>query len=99
MVVVLPGYLAGQGTELCVLAAPSGPAGDRLRELAGEALSDIEWHSAAGDEDILLYRERINLPLSDLPQLGPLAQDAYRQMSAAEHFTPHCRCDVDFADG
>lgn len=89
----------GQGSELCVLATPSGPAGDRLRELAGQALSDIEWHSATGDEDILLYRERINLPLSDLPQLGPLAQDAYRQMSAAEHFTPHCRCDVDFADG
>ena len=47
----------------------------------------------------MMYRERLNLALSDLPQLGPLAQDAYRQMSAAEHFTPHCRCDVDFADG
>jgi hypothetical protein len=92
----LSGDPCGQGVELCVLAAPSGSAGDRLRELAGLALPDVDWHTAPGDEDILLYRERTNLPLADLPQMGPLAQDAYRQMSAAEHFTPHCRCDVDF---
>jgi hypothetical protein len=46
----------------------------------------------------LIYRERTNLPLSELSQLSSLAQDAYRQMSAAEHFTPHCRCDVDFSE-
>jgi hypothetical protein len=38
-----------------------------------------------------------NLPLADLPQLGPVGLDAYRQMSSAEHFTPHCRCDVNFS--
>jgi hypothetical protein len=87
---------ARQTAELCVLAAPPGPAGERLRELASQALPEVEWQTAPGDEDIVLYRERANLPLSDLPQLGALAQDAYRQMSAAEHFTPHCRCDIDF---
>ncbi|MGH7171249.1 MAG: tubulin-like doman-containing protein, partial [Gemmataceae bacterium] len=90
---------AGQAAELCVLTAPSGPASEHLRALASEALPDVEWQAAVGDEDIVLYRERANLPLSELPQLGPLAQDAYRQMSAAEHFTPHCRCDIDFRDG
>jgi hypothetical protein len=49
-----------------------------------------------GSDDILLYRERSNLPLSELPQLGPLGLDAYRQLSAAEQFTPHCRCDIEF---
>jgi serine/threonine protein kinase len=83
-------------SELCVLSVPSGPSGERLRAAAAQALPEVEWQSAAGDEDILLYRERANLPLSDLPQLGPLAHDAYRQMSAAEHFTPHCRSDIDF---
>ncbi|HWG43896.1 MAG TPA: tubulin-like doman-containing protein [Gemmataceae bacterium] len=83
--------------ELCVLATPSGPAGDHFHDLAVQALPDVEWHSAPGDEDIVLYRELANLPLSDLPQVGPLGQDAYRQMSAAEHFTPHCRGDVDFS--
>jgi hypothetical protein len=88
--------LGGSGAELCVLATPSGPAGGRFRDLTVQAVPDVEWHSAPGDEDILLYRELTNLPLADLPQLGPVGQDAYRQMSAAEHFTPHCRCDIDF---
>ncbi|HTU19254.1 MAG TPA: tubulin-like doman-containing protein [Gemmataceae bacterium] len=88
----------GQAAELSVLSAPSGPAGERVRALAAEALPEVEWQTALGDEDIVLYRERANLPLSELPQLGPLAFDAYRQMSAAEHFTPHCRSDIDFHD-
>jgi hypothetical protein len=92
----LPSERLGAVPELCVLSLPSGPAGDRLREAATQAMPDVEWHPAAGDEDILLYRERTNLPLADLPQMGPLAQDAYRQMSASEHFTPHSRCDIDF---
>ncbi|HTU93464.1 MAG TPA: tubulin-like doman-containing protein [Gemmataceae bacterium] len=86
-----------QPAELCVLSAPADPAGERLLALAAQGVPDVEWQSASGDEDILLYRERVNLPLSELPQLGALAQDAYRQMSNADHFTPHCRCDVDFS--
>jgi serine/threonine protein kinase len=96
---VVPTSKGGMSAELCVLAMPAGPAGERLRALAAEALPDVEWQTAFGSEDLLLYRERVNLPLSELPQLGPLAQDAYRQMSNAEHFTPHCRCDVDFCIG
>jgi len=34
--------------------------------------------------------------LAELEQLGTLGQDAYRQMTAAENFTPHSRIDVDF---
>ena len=52
--------------------------------------------TAAAEDDILFYRELSNLPLSELEQLGPAAQDAYRQMRAAEDFTPHTRIDVDF---
>jgi serine/threonine protein kinase len=95
----LPGDRRTVAPELCVLSVPSGPAGEQLREAAAKALPDIEWQPALGDEDILLYRERANLPLAELPQMGPLAQDAYRQMSAAEHFTPHSRSDVDFTTG
>jgi serine/threonine protein kinase len=94
----LPTDRQSRGAELCVLATPAGPAGDRFRDLATQAVPDVEWHSAPGEEDILLYRELANLPLADLPQLGPVGQDAYRQMSAAEHFTPHCRSDVDFGN-
>ncbi len=96
---MIPPQKGGQAVELCVLSAPAGPAGERLRALAAETLPDVEWQAAAGDEDILLYRERANLAMDELPQLGALAQDAYRQMSNAENFTPHCRCDVEFTDG
>jgi eukaryotic-like serine/threonine-protein kinase len=95
----VPAPQGGQPVELCVLSAPSDAPGEQLRTLAAKALPKVEWQAAASEEDILLYRERANLPLSELPQLGPLAQDAYRQMSNAEHFTPHCRCDVNFDDG
>jgi serine/threonine protein kinase len=95
---VVPAPQGEQTAEFCVLAVPSGAAGERLRALAAKALPHVELQTASGDEDILLYRECANLPLAELPHLGPLAQDAYRQMSNAEHFTPHCRCDVDFSE-
>jgi serine/threonine protein kinase len=94
----VPSPQGGQPVELCVLAAPANPAGEHLRALAAKALPNVEWQAASSEESILLYRELANLPLSQLPQLGPVAQDAYRQMSNAEHFTPHCRCDVNFGE-
>jgi len=93
----LPSDGRRRGAELCAISTPAGPAGDRIRDLAAQALPEVEWHQAPGDEDILLSRELSNLPLADLPQLGPVGLDAYRQMSSAEHFTPHCRCDVNFS--
>jgi serine/threonine protein kinase len=84
------------GAELCVLATPVGEAGNRFQELARQALPGTDLQMANSPDDILLYRERVNLPLAALEQLGPLAQEAYRQMSATEHFTPHTRIDVDF---
>src|SRR5262249_10852758 len=56
--------------ELCVLATPPGPAGDRFRELAQRAVPDAELHHVVSPDDVVLYRERNNLPLSDLEQLG-----------------------------
>ena len=82
--------------RFCVLAAPPGPAGDRFRALTQAALPDVEFAPTAGDDDILFYREVSHLPLAELEQLGPAGLDAYRQMSAAEDFTPHTRSDVDF---
>ena len=57
----------------------------------------MEFTPAGGEDDVLFYREVSNLPLAELEQLGPAGLDAYRQMSAAEDFTPHTRTDVDFA--
>jgi hypothetical protein len=81
-------------TEVCVLATPPGPAGDRLRALVQKALPDVGWLFVSSNDDIVFYREQASLPLDRLPHLGPRGQDAYRQMSAAENFTPHSRTDV-----
>jgi hypothetical protein len=86
----------GSPDEVCLLATPPGDAGERFRRLAQEALPDVEWSTVGGVEDVLICRERSHLPLAELEQLGPLGQDAYRQMSAAEDFTPHTRIDVEF---
>ncbi len=83
--------------EVAVLAVPPGEGGERLRELTRQALPDVEWQPAASADDVVLYREVANLALADLEQLGPQGRDAYRQMNAAEHFTPHSRIDVDFS--
>jgi hypothetical protein len=91
-----PDRKAVRPEELCVLATPADPAGDRFRDLACRALPHVEWHTAPGGDDVLVYREFSGLPLAELPQLGPVAFDAYLQMAGAEHFTPHCRTDVDF---
>jgi hypothetical protein len=88
---------ASRFSEVCLLAAPPGPAGDKFREIAKLALPETELHPAPGTDDVVIYREAVNLPLSDLVQLGPLGQDAYRQMNTAENFTPHSRIDVDFS--
>ena len=88
---------ASTTSEVCVLAAPPGSAGDRFRALTRAALPEVEVLSATAEDDILFYREVANLPLSELEHLGSAGQDAYRQMSAAEDFTPHTRIDVDFS--
>ena len=83
-------------STLFVLASPPGPAGDRLRKLTHEALPEVEVLSAVTEDDVVFYREASSLSLSGLEQLGSVGQDAYRQMSAAEDFTPHTRIDVNF---
>ena len=83
--------------ELCVVAVPAGPAGERFCALVRKALPETEIHYVSGGDDIVFYRELSNLPLAQLEQLGPIGQDAYRQMNATDHFTPHCRTDVNFS--
>ncbi|HVS34775.1 MAG TPA: tubulin-like doman-containing protein [Gemmataceae bacterium] len=87
---------APAGSEICVIATPPGPSGDRVLELTRAALPEVEFAPAASDDDVFFYREVSHLPLSELDLLGAAGQDAYRQMSAAEDFTPHTRTDVDF---
>jgi hypothetical protein len=82
--------------ELTILAAPADPAGERFREVLQRAVPEVEVQTAGSPDDVLIYRERLNLPLLSLEHMGSLGLDAYNQMNSTEHFTPHSRTDVDF---
>jgi hypothetical protein len=93
----LPGTRSGPlHGELSLLCVPATPAGEQLMSLARQALPEVPWVFAQGGGEIIIYRESPQTPLAELSQLGPVAQEAYRQMTAVEHFTPHSRLDVSF---
>jgi hypothetical protein len=77
-----------------ILAVPPGPEGERFRALVRHALPDVPMRAAASTDDIIFYRERPNLYLTDLPQLGPTARTIYQQVLAAEQYSPHSRLDI-----
>jgi hypothetical protein len=84
--------------ELSLLCVPATQAGERLKGVAQRALPGVSWVFAQGGDEIVFYRETAPIPLAELAQLGPVAQEAYRQMATAENFTPHNRIDVAFAE-
>ncbi len=85
---------ARQGSEIAVLAAPASPAGGKVRRLAQQAVPDTELGESESTDDIVFYRERFQMLLSELEQLGPLGYEAYRQVGMVDSFTPHSRTDV-----
>jgi hypothetical protein len=90
----LAGSRASQQTEVCLLAVPPGPAGDRFRSLAEQALPDAKPTDIITTDDVVFYRELPHVILSDLEHLGPLGYEAYHQMTTVEYFTPHSRIDI-----
>ncbi len=81
------------GTEVGLLAAPATPAGDDFRHIVAQAVPDAELHSADSPDEVVFYRERAGLALTDLPQFGPVAKAAYEASRDGEH-VPHSRGDV-----
>ncbi|MGH9677310.1 MAG: hypothetical protein ACRD36_09435, partial [Candidatus Acidiferrum sp.] len=83
-------------SEIVLLGTPASRAAEKLRGWVRDALPEVELQTVSGLDEVVFYRESANRSLLDLEQLGPEALDAYRQMSAADNFTPHCRLDIDF---
>jgi hypothetical protein len=78
--------------EMVVLGVPPGAEGDRLVAMGRSAMPHVEMVAAPLPEDICFYREYPQVPLTDLPQMGGPARDAYLQMGTAH--PPHTRADV-----
>jgi hypothetical protein len=84
----------GRDGEFCVLAVPPGPQAGPFHRLLDQSLGDVGLSLSSGHEDIALYREVPHVPLAELPNLGPAAAEAYRQMTTIYHTNPHTRIDV-----
>jgi hypothetical protein len=84
----------GTKREVCVLAVPNESASSRLVEMVQHGMAGINWTVTGSKEGVIFYRELQEIKLSELEQLSPVAYEAYQQMTALEHFTPHSRSDI-----
>lgn len=73
---------------------PTGGDTERFQRLAEEAWPDVDWALTDRADEIVLYRVQSRLSPGSLPHAGPLGQEAYRQMSTAQHLMAHSRADV-----
>jgi hypothetical protein len=80
--------------EFTILALPPSSQEDAMNRLAHRAAPDVTLLTVTGTDDLLFYREQCQVELNPMEQLGPLGQEAYQQMLAAPHFTPHSRGDI-----
>ena len=80
--------------ETVILGGPDGEAGQRFRELAETALPVPPADCVPCEDEVLIYREYAHVPLNALPQLGPLAEEAYTAALDGQGASPHSRCDV-----
>lgn len=90
------GHALSRTSELCLIATPDDLSSEQFKQLVQSALPETEIQFASSPDDILFFRERNNIAISDLEHMGPLAHDAYMQMSSTENFTPHTRTDIKF---
>ena len=81
-------------SETIILAGPDGDAGESIRQMAEKALPAAPASYFVSTDEVLLYREYTHVPLSALPQLGPMAEDAYKAAIDAQAASPHTRSDV-----
>jgi hypothetical protein len=80
--------------EFVIVGGPSGEDSGDFRELAERALPTSPSNYVAGGDEVFVYREYAHIPLTALPQLGPLAEDAYNAALDGQGGSPHSRCDI-----
>ena len=81
-------------SETVILGGPAGADGQHFQQLGHYALPAPPTDYVVTDDEILVYREYAQVPLTSLPQLGPLAEDAYNAALDTTHGSPHSRNDV-----
>ncbi|HLW64808.1 MAG TPA: tubulin-like doman-containing protein [Gemmataceae bacterium] len=93
----MPELLAGRlraEDELRILAIPDDDAGRKFAQAAQQTLGDNGLQIVIGDKDIVFYREAQYVPPGDLPQLGPVAKEAFLHITHSDQAPPHSRSDI-----
>ncbi len=82
------------GKEICVVAIPKDKAGVQLQETLERVLPGAKVVATDRCDEIVFYREQLQLTISDLEQLGQAGRDAYQQRESQDPGTLHCREDI-----
>ncbi len=82
------------GKELCVVVVPSDEQGETLRDALGDVLPSAKVVTSDRSDEIVFYREQMDLTSADLEQFVPAAKEAYRQREAQDPGVLHCREDI-----
>lgn len=85
---------ASEVGRLTLVGFPAGSNAEWFMSLARHACDQEPVRLVEHAEEILIYREFSRLPLTDLPQLGPLSEDAYRHALENSSCPPHARTDI-----
>jgi serine/threonine protein kinase len=85
---------ATAGKEICVVIVPDDEAGAELTDGLGDVLPGIKVVKTDRKDEIIFYREQLQLTGTDLEQLGASAEEAYQQRASQDPGTLHCREDV-----
>jgi eukaryotic-like serine/threonine-protein kinase len=80
--------------ETIVIGGPGGEAGEQLKHLGQYALPAAPSTYVVIPDEVSVYREYPHVPLTALPQLGTVAEDAYNAALDAQGGSPHSRCDI-----
>ncbi len=85
---------AAAGKEICVVVVPDDEPGTVLKDALKDVLPDATVIGCERRDEIIFYREQLELAGNDLPQLGDAAEEAFRQRETQDPGTLHCREDI-----
>jgi eukaryotic-like serine/threonine-protein kinase len=86
--------LGVERVETIVIGGPGGDVGKQLKHLGEYALPNAPAAYVVVPDEVTVYREFPFVPLTALPQLGTIAEDAYNTALDGQAGSPHSRNDV-----
>ncbi len=86
--------LPNDGNEVRIISFPNDNSGAQLQQLMQRRPGPLKTLLCERHEEIIFYRELINLQWNDLEQFGPIAREAYERRNVADPSALHTREDV-----